>query len=143
MTGLLVGLFFAAFLAATLLPGSSEAALAGVLATGKTSTGMAIVVATIGNTLGSCVNWIIGRFFAKFQAKRWFPIGPDKFDRYSAWYRRWGVWSLFISWMPVIGDPLTVIAGVARTPLLLFIVIVLAAKGARYLAVAGVVSFLW
>ena len=143
VTGILASLFFSAFLAATLLPGSSEAVLVTILATGSASTGMAVVVATVGNTLGSCVNWGIGRFFAHYRSHRWFPVTPDKFERYTAWYQRWGIWSLLLSWMPFVGDPITVIAGVTRTPFLLFTAIVLVAKGARYLAVAGVLKLIW
>ncbi len=143
MTGLMLSLFFAAFLAATLLPGSSEAMLAGVLASGEISVYPAVAIATIGNTLGSCVNWGLGRFFAHLRHRKWFPVRPDKFDKYTAWYQKWGIWSLLLSWMPVIGDPLTVIAGISRTPLLLFTSIVLVAKGVRYLLVAGMFSLFW
>jgi len=140
---LLAGLFLSAFLSATLLPGSSEAVLAGILAAGKSSTAAAVAIATVGNTLGSCVNWGLGRFFSHFRAKRWFPVKPQRFAQYSDWYQRWGIWSLLASWMPVIGDPLTVIAGVSRTPILLFTAVVFIAKGIRYLIVAGVFAMIW
>jgi membrane protein YqaA with SNARE-associated domain len=140
---LLTGLFASAFLSATLLPGSSEAVLAGVLAAGKSPLAMAVLVATIGNTLGSCVNWGLGRFFAHFRHRPWFPVRPERFAQYSRWYQRWGIWSLLASWMPVIGDPLTVIAGVSRTPLVLFTLVVFIAKGIRYLLVAGVFGLVW
>lgn len=142
MVSVLAGLFVTAFLSATLLPGSSEAVLAGVLAASTVPAGVAVAVATVGNTLGSCVNWGLGRYFARFRDRRWFPLPAKRFDRYSEWYRRWGVWSLLLSWVPVIGDPLTAIAGVARTPFALFVAIVFLAKGARYLVLAGAVSML-
>ena len=137
ISGLLFGLFISAFLSATLLPGSSEAALVALLATGDFSPWIAVSVAAIGNTLGSCVNWVLGRFSAQFRHKKWFPISEDKFDQYTAWYAKWGVWSLLLSWAPIIGDPLTAIAGFARTPLPIFVAIVFVAKFLRYLAVAG------
>jgi membrane protein YqaA with SNARE-associated domain len=140
MSMLVTSLFVSAFLSATLLPGSSEVMLAGILAAGKTSTVLAIVAATAGNTLGSCVNWGLGRFFAHWRGRTWFPVPEERFGRYSDWYNRWGLWSLLLSWMPVIGAPLTVLAGVARTPLPVFVIIVLVAKAARYLGVAGVVQ---
>lgn len=140
MTVTLAGLFLSAFLSATLLPGSSELLLAGLISTKQAPMALALVVATAGNTLGSCVNWGIGRFLAHFRDHRWFPVKPDTFDQYSAWYRRWGAWTLLLSWMPIVGDPITVIAGIARTPLLLFTAIVLVAKGLRYLVVASAVS---
>lgn len=136
----LAGLFLAAFLSATLLPGSSEAALAAVLAAGQAEPWVAIAVATAGNTLGSCVNWALGRFFAHWRHHPRFPIPEAKFARYEAWYARWGVWSLLLSWAPIVGDPLTAIAGVFHTPLWLFTLVVAAAKLARYLVVAGAVS---
>ena len=143
MVEILTSLFFVAFLSATLLPGSSEAMLAGVLASGHSSTAMAIIIATLGNTLGSCVNWAIGRYLAHFRTAKWFPVKPQKFERYNAWYAKWGIWSLLLSWAPVIGDPLTVIAGVARTALPIFLIIVLIAKFLRYLVVAGVFTLVW
>lgn len=132
-------LFLSAFLSATLLPGSSEVLLAGVVAKAATPSGIAILVATLGNTLGSCVNWCLGRFFASYRTHRWFPVATEKYDRYCDWYARWGVWSLLMSWVPIIGDPLTVVAGAARTPIVLFTAIVFVAKGLRYLIVAGIV----
>lgn len=138
--GILASLFASAFLAATLVPGVSEVALTGVLASDAAPVGLAVLVATIGNTLGSCVNWGLGRYFAHLRDHRWFPVPRDRFERYSEWFRRWGVWSLLFSWMPIIGDPLTVIAGIARTPLVLFTAIVFLAKAARYLVLAGVVG---
>lgn len=136
----LTGLFLAAFGAATILPGASEAVLAGVLALGNASTAAALAVATLGNTLGSVVNWMLGRFLGSLRGHPRFPVPPEKFEAYSAAYRRWGFWSLALSWVPVIGDPLTVVAGVMRTPLWIFVPIVGAAKLARYLFVAGLVG---
>jgi membrane protein YqaA with SNARE-associated domain len=133
-------LFVSAFTSATLLPGSSEAVLIGVLALGTTSTALAVATATAGNTAGSVVNWVLGRFFSHFKDRRWFPVKPETFDRFLARYRRWGIWSLLMSWVPLIGDPLTVMAGVMRTPLWIVIPLVALAKGVRYLMVAGAVS---
>lgn len=137
------GLFVTAFLSATLLPGSSEIALAGVIASGKSSLVLAITVATIGNTLGSCVNWAMGWYAAKYRHSKWFPIKPDRFDAYLATYQKWGLWTLLLSWVPIIGDPLTAIAGFLRTPLWVFVPIVLLAKCARYMIVAGLFTWFW
>ena len=139
----MTGLFTVAFLSATLLPGSSEVVLAGVLASGSATITAAVIAATLGNTLGSMVNWAIGRYFAHFRQAKWFPVDPDKYQKYEQWYQKWGIWSLLLSWAPVIGDPLTVLAGVARTPLLVFVPVVLVAKLVRYLVVAGVIGFFW
>ena len=140
---ILITLFLSAFTSATLLPGSSEAVLVGVLANNAVPVGLAILVATIGNTLGSCVNWVLGRYFAHFRDRRWFPLDEAHYERYARWYRKWGLWSLLASWLPVIGDPLTVLAGIARTPIGLFVIIVFMAKAVRYMVVAGLVSLLW
>jgi membrane protein YqaA with SNARE-associated domain len=140
IVGELVGLFASAFLSATILPGTSEAALVLVLAAGTSSTALAVAVATAGNVSGSVLNWAIGYFLASYRDHPRFPVKPDKFERYSEVYRKWGVWTLLMSWMPLIGDPLTIIAGVMRSPLPLVIVLVALAKGLRYLAVAGAVS---
>ena len=136
----LFGLFVSAFTSATLLPGSSEAVLAGVIAFGSASIWSAVVVATLGNTLGSVVNWGMGLFAARFRHHRRFPLTAEQYERYSDIYAKWGVWSLLLSWTPVIGDPLTVVAGVMRTPIWLFLPLVMFAKGARYIVVAGVVQ---
>jgi membrane protein YqaA with SNARE-associated domain len=136
----LAGLFWAAFLSATILPGSSEAALLAAMTMGSASLTALIATATIGNTLGSVVNWLLGRFVERWRDHPRFPVKPDEFARYQDWYRRWGVWSLLLAWVPIIGDPLTVMAGVMRTPLWLFILVTGAGKLVRYLAVAGVVK---
>jgi membrane protein YqaA with SNARE-associated domain len=130
----IAGLFAAAFLSATLLPGSSEAAFAALLISGRVAPGEALLVATVGNTLGSCVNWAAGRWLAHWRHHPRFPIPAKTFDRYEAWYRRWGVWTLLLSWTPIIGDPLTAMAGVFRTPFWLFAAVVAVAKCGRYLA---------
>jgi membrane protein YqaA with SNARE-associated domain len=131
--GVLAGLFASAFLSATLLPGSSEAALLALLAMGKSHAPTLIAVATVGNVLGSVVNWLIGGFLAHFRDRRWFPIDQKSYDRAASWYGRFGVWSLLLSWVPFIGDPLTVIAGIMREPFWSFLPIVALAKGARYI----------
>ena len=143
MNQTLTGLFIVSFLSATLLPGTSEITLTGILATSKTPAGLVILAATLGNTAGACVNWAIGRFFSHFRHAGWFPVPPDRFERYQRWYEKWGIWSLLASWAPVIGDPLTVMAGIARTRFWLFVMIVLIAKAARYLALAGILNIAW
>jgi membrane protein YqaA with SNARE-associated domain len=140
MTAELAALFASAFLSATILPGSSEAVLVAVLASEAAPPAVAIAVATVGNTLGSVVNWLIGRFLASYRDHPRFPVGKERFERTVAIYRRWGVWSLLLAWLPVIGDPLTVVAGVLRTNLPLFVLLVGSAKLARYLAVLGFFS---
>ena len=128
-----LGLFLAAFGAATLLPMQSEAVLGGLLISERFSTAILLVVATTGNVLGSVVNWLLGRGIEAYREKRWFPVKQAAFEKAKASYERYGYWSLLLSWVPIIGDPLTVIAGVMKEPLWRFVLIVTLAKGGRYL----------
>lgn len=102
-----------------------------------------ITVATLGNSAGSAVNWWLGRYLTRFQDRRWFPFSPESLRKAEGWYHRYGRWTLLCSWMPVIGDPLTLVAGTLREPLPSFLLLVVLAKLGRYLAVAGVALALW
>ena len=133
------GLFATAFAAATVLPLQSEAVLAGLLFMDTYPVTALVTVATIGNILGSVVNWMIGRGIERFRTRKWFPVDPARLDRATDWYQRYGRWSLLLSWLPVIGDPLTVVAGVLREPLWSFVAIVAVAKLSRYLVIAAMV----
>ncbi|MCO6389704.1 DedA family protein [Aliihoeflea aestuarii] len=130
--GALWGLAVSAFTSATLLPGTSEAVLAALHASRAADPLLLLAVASLANTAGSCVNWLMGVFVTRFRDRRWFPASPDQIARAEAWYARYGLWSLLLSWVPVIGDPLTVVAGVLRVPFLVFLAIVAIAKTARY-----------
>jgi membrane protein YqaA with SNARE-associated domain len=101
-----------------------------------------ILVASAANILGSIVNWFLGRFITRFEDRRWFPVKRDQMVRAEAWYRRYGRWTLLLSWVPIIGDPLTIVAGLLREPLRVFIPLVALAKTGRYLAV-GALSLGW
>ena len=132
-----VGLFVAALAAATILPMQSEAALVGLLIADY-SPWLLITVASIGNVLGSVVNWGLGRSIQHFRHKRWFPASAAGLERAQRWYHRYGKWTLLLSWVPIVGDPLTVVAGVMKEPLTHFLVLVAIAKVTRYLAVAAI-----
>ena len=132
----LFGLFSAAFLAATLIPAQSEVVLVGLLLAERHPVWLLLIVATTANVLGSLVNWILGRYLSHFAGHRWFPVSPNRMERAVHWYRKWGFWSLLGSWLPIIGDPLTLAAGVLKVPLGRFLLIVTFAKGARYLVLA-------
>lgn len=128
----LAGLFLAAFAAATLVPAQSEALLAALVLAGGQPVWLLLTVATTGNVLGSLLNWALGRFLMQHAGHRWFPVTPQRLDRAAAWYGRWGWPSLFLSWLPVIGDPLTLAAGLLREPLWRFVLVVTLAKAGRY-----------
>ncbi|MGA0561381.1 YqaA family protein [Ancylobacter sp. VNQ12] len=130
-------LFLSALVAATLMPMQSEAVLAGALLAGAQPFWTLIAVATAGNVLGSLVNWWLGRFIEHFRERRWFPVTPARLEQAQGWYRRYGRWSLLLSWAPIIGDPLTMVAGLLREPLPVFLLLVTLAKLGRYLALAA------
>ena len=126
------GLFSASFLAATILPFQSELVLVGLLLSGDHPWPVLLAVATVGNVLGAVVNWALGRFFIHFRDRRWFPVKPATYAKVERWYARYGVWSLLFAWLPIGGDPLTVVAGAMRTNLALFLVLVTIGKLGRY-----------
>ena len=138
----LIGLFLAAFLAATLIPAQSEAVLTALLVSGKHTPALLVTVASLGNVLGSVVNWWIGRGVERFRDKRWFPASPQALERAQRSYARYGYWSLLLAWTPIIGDPLTLAAGIMREPLWRFLVLVTIGKAGRYIVLAASVSAL-
>ncbi len=135
-----LGLFASALIAATLLPMQSEAVLGGLIVLGQQPVWALLLVATLGNVLGSVINWALGRTLMRFGDRRWFPATSAQLERAQAWYRRYGRWSLLGSWLPVVGDPLTVVAGVMGERFVPFVLLVTLAKGGRYLVLAGIVT---
>jgi len=133
-------LFTTAFLAATVLPVASEGALAAALALSGEPWALLIGVASLGNVLGSIVNWGLGRLSSSSNYAGRLKIAPKTLAKAEIWYRKWGRASLLFSWAPVFGDLLTVAAGAMREPLHIFIPLVAIAKTGRYLAVAAAVS---
>ncbi|MGL4236531.1 YqaA family protein [Tabrizicola sp.] len=128
----LSGLFLAAFLAATPVPFQSEVVFLGMQAAGW-ETGLLVILASIGNTLGSCVTYALGRWLGDRRDHRWFPLRPDQMARAEGWFGRWGVWTLLLSWAPF-GDTIVALSGVLRVPFPLFVGIVALAKTGRYVA---------
>lgn len=128
-----IGLGFSAFTSASLLPGTSEMVLA-VLWYQKLNIVLLWCVATAGNVAGSCINYWLGVQCQRFSSQRWFPIKPAEFNRAQAWMSKFGTPVLLLSWLPVVGDPLTLMAGVFRLAFWRFLVLMLIAKGGRYAA---------
>lgn len=128
----LSGLFLAAFLAATPIPFQSELVFLGMQAAGLNTIGL-IVVASIGNTLGSCVTYGLGRWLSDQRDHRWFPLKPVQMARAERWWARWGLWLLLLSWAPF-GDMIVALSGVLRVPVPVFLVLVAIAKTGRYIA---------
>lgn len=131
----LLTLFAAAFGAATILPFQSEIVFIALQTAGNIPVTALVLWASVGNVLGACVNYILGRWAAHFEGRRWFPASRSQMARAEGWYARWGVWTLLLSWAPF-GDAFTVIAGVLRTPVWIFLVLVTIAKTGRYIALA-------
>jgi membrane protein YqaA with SNARE-associated domain len=134
-------LFFSAFLAATLVPAYSEILLAGLASAGHDPLSLWLW-ATAGNTLGSAVNWVMGRYLLHFRDRKWFPFKADNLGRAQRWFQRYGVWSLLLAWMPVGGDALTFIAGIMRIRFDLFIALTAIGKATRYAILLGLLELL-
>ena len=130
-----LSLFVISFLAATILPFSSELTLAGLIVTSNYENLLLLIVASFGNVLGSVVNWALGFYSRNLSSKKWFPFKETQIEKSSKWFRKFGKWSLLFAWVPVLGDPLTLIAGLLRVKFLHFIVLVAIGKVSRYLVI--------
>ncbi|WP_029057187.1 YqaA family protein [Stappia stellulata] len=133
----IVSLFLGAFLAATLIPFSSEIMLLSALAAGDVPASFLVAAAASGNILGSAVNWAIGRYLVAWRNHRWFPFTPAQIERASSRFARYGTWSLLFAFLPVVGDPLTFAAGFLKVPFWRFLILVSLGKTARYVALAA------
>ncbi len=130
-----LSLFVISFLAATILPFSSELTLAGLIVTSNYDNLLLLIVASFGNVLGSVVNWALGFYSRNLSSKKWFPFKETQIEKSSKWFRKFGKWSLLFAWVPVLGDPLTLIADLFRVKFLDFIILVAIGKVTRYLVV--------
>ncbi len=133
------GLFVAAFLAATILPLSSEVVLTTLLINGLSPTAL-IAAATIGNVLGSLANYVLGYWASVEVVKKWLKIPEKEFLKAEQRFVKYGLFSLLFAWVPIIGDPLTVIAGILRIRLLWFVILVSAGKLMRYVVLTYLIQ---
>lgn len=133
----LLAMLASSFGAATLFVLPSEAILLAQIKAGLAPVWALLAAATIGNVAGSAFNWWLGCHARRFQDRRWFPFSPSTIAAASSRFQRWGLWSLLLAWVPVIGDPLTFIAGVLRVPFHWFLPLVALGKGARYAILAA------
>jgi len=127
-----LSLFAISFLAATILPFSSELTLVGLIATSNYDNLLLLIVASFGNVLGSVVNWALGFYSRNFTTKKWFPFKDKQIENSSKWFNKLGKWSLLFAWVPVIGDPLTLAAGLLRVKFIEFLILVSIGKVSRY-----------
>ncbi len=133
-------LFLVAFAAATIFPAQSEALLSALILKTDIAVWVLVAVASAGNILGSCVNWLLGVYVESFRNKKWFPVREKSFERAQAFYKKYGRWSLLLSWVPFIGDPLTVMAGVMKERFSVFLLLVSVAKIGRYIVLVWLVT---
>ena len=134
-------LFAVSFLAATILPAQSEILLGALYLSADHSPYILLAVASVGNILGSCANWLIGRYLRTFQDKKWFRINKKAMAHATTFYQKYGVWTLLLAWVPFIGDPLTIVAGVLKADIRLFVVLVSIGKIARYIVTLYLLGF--
>lgn len=130
-------LFFTALLSATLLPGGSEAMLVYRLSAGD-GVWPTVLTATAGNVLGSLITYGLGRLGNEGLQRKYLRMSPAALARGERWFRRYGQWALLFAWLPIVGDPLCLVAGLARAPLAWFIVLVTIGKFGRYAFIAWV-----
>ena len=126
-------LLIISFLAATILPLSSELVLSTMLLTDSFDKYLLLVVASFGNIFGSSVNWYLGKKILLFKDKKWFPVNEKQIAKSEMYFKKYGIWSLLLAWVPIIGDPLTVIAGILRVNFFTFLLLVSISKTSRYI----------
>ena len=127
-----LSLFTLSFLAATILPLSSELTLVGLLNTNDYNALALLGSASLGNILGSIFNWLLGFYLLKYMNKKWFPFKQNQINFASNWFQKFGLWSLLFAWVPMIGDPLTLMAGILKVKFFLFLILVSIGKISRY-----------
>lgn len=127
-------LFGASFLAATVMPFSSEVILYAMMQ-GDFDNRVLLLSAATGNTLGAVVNWGLGRYLLHYQDRPWFYFKQEQVDKMQHWFQRYGVWSLLFAWVPLGGDVLTFIAGVMKVNFWLFLLLVAIGKTSRYVVI--------
>ena len=135
-----LSLFAISFLAATILPFSSELTLAGLIASSNYNNLLLLIVGSFGNILGSVVNWALGFYSRNLSTKKWFPFKETQIERSSKWFDKFGKLSLLFAWVPIIGDPLTLAAGLLRVKFIEFLILVTIGKVSRYVVIFYLLS---
>lgn len=128
-------LFLVSFLAATVLPLGSEWLLV-IMVLENFPLPQTVLTATFGNYLGACTTFILGWYGSQFITRSILRMGENQVKRAEQFYRKYGIWSLLLSWAPIIGDPLCLVAGALKTGWLRFSILVFLGKFTRYATVA-------
>ena len=131
-------LFFSALISSTLFPGGSETLLLYRLHEGGNASAL-VAIATVGNVLGSLITYTMGRLGNEAIHKKWLRMDEKKIERAEHWFGRYGQVSLLFAWLPIVGDPLCLVAGLLRSSLIWFVMLVTLGKCARYVLLAGLV----
>ena len=129
------------FLAATILPFSSELVLTTMYLSNSFETYLLLIFASIGNILGSITNWYMGKKITIFQDRKWFPVSPNQLNRSQKYFQKYGLWSLLLAWVPIIGDPLTLLAVILKVRFSIFFLLVSISKITRYVFILYLASF--
>ena len=136
-----MNLFIISLLAATILPLSSEIVLTTMLLTNLFEKNVLLIIASSGNILGSAFNWYLGKKITIFQDRKWFPVSPERLNKSQKYFQKYGLWSLLLAWVPIIGDPLTLLAGILKVRFGIFFLLVSISKISRYVFILYLASF--
>ena len=123
------------------MPLSSEIVFTTMLLTNLFEKNILLIVASSGNILGSIFNWYLGKKITIFQDRKWFPVSQEQLNKSQKYFQKYGLWSLLLAWVPVIGDPLTLLAGVLKVRFSIFFILVSISKISRYIFILYLVSF--
>ena len=134
-------LFASAFLAATILPFYSEVVFLGLLEAEYDPLTL-IVFASLGNVLGAVVNWVLGIYIQHFKDRKWFYFSPKQVSKAQNWFQRYGYWTLLFAWLPIGGDALTLVAGIMRVRISVFLLLVSLGKTGRYIILAWLAGYI-
>ena len=135
-------LFLFSFLAATILPFSSEIILSTMYLSEAFKTLNLLLIASLGNITGSIINWYLGTKISSFKEKKWFPVSAEQLKKSEYYFQKYGLWSLLLAWVPIIGDPLTLLAGVLNLRFGVFFILVSISKITRYVFILYLASFI-
>jgi len=133
-----IGLFIVSFLASTILPLGSEAMVSSLIIKNFNILHV-VLVASIGNYLGSCTNYYIGRGGRLYVIQKYFRVTPAQLKHAERWFEKYGSWSLLFTWLPIVGDALPIAAGMVRLRFVIFSILVFIGKLLRYAALAYLV----
>lgn len=132
---ILIFLFFLSIISASIIPAQAELVCFAFLASGKYTPWLLITAACAGTVIGTGINWVLGRYLTHFQDKKWFPVKPEYLHKAEVLFSRHGKITLLLAGVPLIGDPITIAAGAAKTRFSYFISLAAPAKCCRFLIV--------